>query len=422
MKHCPSPPFIAVHPPPSPLAPFGFGFRGRARRRTLVGVGGLVVLAHLALLGAAGGIEIGAGRQAAVGATMAVRTIEGPVEMLSVAAIVAEAQGLPAPSVAPLPSGRPRDELLPSPPGSTSLSAEASARSRKPREGPFGAPEASARELQPAEPPPISTTGAPPKVEADALAAAEPEMAAPAVDSGLMKVALAAPRAASASFLAAGEKPPPVYRTVLPGPVTLRYELRRGFFKGTGEIRWRPDGDRYALQFEARVAGISLLSQSSQGELDATGLAPLRFIDQRARKAARAVNFSRDTATISFSGSTAQWPLLAGTQDRLSWMIQLGGIVAADPALATGGRISMVLVSARGEAAVRSVHFAGKENAETVSGSVASLKFVVDGHSAHDGSFEIWLDPARGYLPARAASRSSSGDVEYELLFLRAEP
>ena len=273
-----------------------------------------------------------------------------------------------------------------------------------------------------------ASTLAPLRAEVDAaetnqVAAAEPVPAEAALATGMMKVALPAPRAASARFLAAGERAPPVYRTVLPAPVTLRYELRRGLFRGTGEIRWRPAGDRYALQFDARLAGISLLSQSSQGDLDANGLAPVRFVDQRARKAARAVNFSRDSGTISFSGSTAQWPLLAGTQDRLSWMIQLGGIVAADPALATGGgRISMVLVSARGEAAVRSVRFAGRENAETASGSVPALKFVVDGHSAYDGSFEIWLDPARGYLPAHATSRSSSGDAEFELLLQRIEP
>lgn len=238
-----------------------------------------------------------------------------------------------------------------------------------------------------------------------------------------MKVALAEPRSAPvASFLSTGETAPPTYRTLLPGPATLRYELRRGVIRGTGEIRWRPAPGRYLLQFEAKLAGISLLAQSSQGDLDAHGLAPVRFIDQRARKSARAVNFSRDTGTISFSGSTARWPLLAGSQDRLSWMIQLGGIVAADPALATSGRIAMVLVSARGEAAVRRARFAGRENAETAGASVPALKFVVDGHSAHDGSFEIWLDPARGYLPARAVSRSSAGEAEFELLLQRADP
>ena len=252
------------------------------------------------------------------------------------------------------------------------------------------------------------------------LAVAETETPDAAVPA-MMKVALAEPRALP-TFLAAGEAAPPTYRTLLPGPATLRYELRRGVIRGNGEIRWRPAGRSYALQFEARLAGLTLLSQSSQGELDANGLAPVRFVDQRARKAARAVNFSRDTGTISFSGSTARWPLLAGSQDRLSWMIQLGGIVAANPALAGSGRISMVLVSSRGEAAVRTARFAGKENAETATGKVAALKFVVDGHSAYDDSFEIWLDPARGYLPARAVSRSHTGEAEFELLLQRADP
>ena len=215
--------------------------------------------------------------------------------------------------------------------------------------------------------------------------------------------------------------PAPLVRR-LPAPAILRYELRRGILRGTGEIRWRPAGDRYALQFEVRLSGLTLLAQSSQGVLGVLGLAPVRFVDQRARKAARAVNFSRDTGTISFSGSTAQWPLLAGSQDRLSWMIQLGGIVAAEPAIASSGRISMVLVSARGEASVRTARFAGRENVDTAAGTVPALKFVIDGHSAYDGSFEIWLDPARGYLPARAVSRNSAGDAEFELLLQRADP
>ena len=112
---------------------------------------------------------------------------------------------------------------------------------------------------------------------------------------GAAEAASAAARAASAPFLAAGEQPPPTYRTVLPPPVTLRYEVRRGFLRGTGEIRWQPSGDRYELQLDARLAGITLLSQTSQGEIGATGLAPVRFLDQRARRAAQAANFKRDS-------------------------------------------------------------------------------------------------------------------------------
>ena len=262
---------------------------------------------------------------------------------------------------------------------------------------------------------------APPEPRPEATPASAPALAqAEAVSP---EAASAVARAASSSFLAAGEQPPPTYRTLLPAPVTLRYEVRRGFFRGTGEIRWQPSGERYELHLDARLAGITLLSQTSQGEIGATGLAPVRFLDQRARRAAQAANFRRDTGTITFSGPATEWPLLAGTQDRLSWMIQLVGIVAADPERATeGGRISMVLVGARGEASVRTLRFAGRENAETASGTVPAIKFVVDGRSAYDTSYEIWLDPARGYLPAHATARNGAGESEFDLLLERIEP
>ena len=407
-------------PLPHPLltATLPAGPPRRSRRRTLFGLAGVAALLHLALLGATGEIGVGTDRLPPIGAPLAVRTIELPAEAQGIAAVAAQ-----APATADPPPGRPLED----PPGTrvtvAASAAKASARSREPPMK--AAPLSDATPAAPAmaDPAPSLVTDSRPTPQSSSLVVAEPDAAETATEPGLMKVALAAPRSASASFLAAGERPPPVYPTVLPGPVTLRYELRRGFIRGTGEIRWRPDADRYALHFEARLAGISLLSQSSQGGLGANGLAPVRFVDRRLRRAARAVNFSRDTGAITFSGSTTQWPLLAGTQDRLSWMIQLGGIVAADPALVSeSGRISMVLASARGEADVRTVRFAGRENAETVSGSVPALKFVVDGHSAYDGSFEIWLDPARGYLPARATSRSSSGEAEFELLLQRTEP
>ncbi|MCE9659690.1 MAG: DUF3108 domain-containing protein [Burkholderiales bacterium] len=395
--------------------------RWQCRRSVLLGAIALVLLLHFGVIGSLGEIGAGARAEPALAEPVAVRTIE------ALPARVAEAAAIePAASVGPvaLSTVAPAAAPTASPAASAWVLVKASARLRKDQEL-----STTVQELPPAEP--TSVAASPPTeaavatsiaMEPSTLAAAERETPEAGSEPGMMTVALAAPRAEPATFLTSGERPPPVYRTLLPGPATLGYELRRGPFRGAGEIRWRPAGDRYALQFDVRLAGIALLSQSSQGELGAHGLAPVRFVDQRPRKSARAANFSRDSGAITFSGSSNRWPLFAGTQDRLSWMIQLGGIVAADPALATGGRISMVLVSARGEAAVRTARFAGRENAETASGSVAALKFVVDGHSAYDGSFEIWLDPARAYLPARAISRNGSGDAEFELLLQRAEP
>ena len=42
--------------------------------------------------------------------------------------------------------------------------------------------------------------------------------------------------------------------------------------------------------------------QSSDGNLDGNGLAPVRFLDRRARRSAQAANFRRDVGTVTFSG------------------------------------------------------------------------------------------------------------------------
>jgi len=223
-----------------------------------------------------------------------------------------------------------------------------------------------------------------------------------------------------APLLAAGETPPPVYRTQLPPPATLRYEVRRGMLRGTGEIRWRPSGDSYRLVLEASIAGLTLLIQTSEGAIDATGLAPTRLVDQRARRSAQAVHLNRELRRVTFSGPAVVWPLLPGTQDRLSWMIHLAGIVAAAPELLTdGSQIAMVVVGARGEAEVWVLRYAGREDVDTVRGKVQGVKFVRDGHSAYDTSAEIWLDPERDYFPAHATLRNGSGGSEYDLLLER---
>ena len=163
--------------------------------------------------------------------------------------------------------------------------------------------------------------------------------------------------------------------------------------------------------------------QTSEGDIGVHGLAPVRFLDQRARRSAQAANFRRDDGRITFSGTGVEWPLLAGSQDRLSWMIQLAGIAAAEPErLVDGGRITMVVVGARGDAGVWAFRCAGRETIETVRGTVHAVKLVRDGRSAYDTSAEIWLDPERSYLPAHATLRNSAGASEYDLLLERVEP
>ncbi|HEY2558509.1 MAG TPA: DUF3108 domain-containing protein [Caldimonas sp.] len=238
-----------------------------------------------------------------------------------------------------------------------------------------------------------------------------------------MAIAVAADAGAPPSLPGAEDRPPPVYHTRLPPPATLHYEVRRGLLSGEGQIRWQRAGDGYRLVLDASIAGLTLLLQTSEGAIDANGVAPVRFVDRRARRAAQAANFVRDAGKITFSGTAVEWPLLAGSQDRLSWMIQLAGIAAAQPELLVeGGRISMAVAGARGDADVWTLRYAGVETIETRRGAVRAVKLVREARSAYDTSAEIWLDPEHSYLPARATQRNGSGAVEYDLLLERIDP
>lgn len=262
---------------------------------------------------------------------------------------------------------------------------------------------------------------------ATAAVAAEPValLAAAAPAASAAADGIDSPASALPPILAAGEAPPPVYRVQLPPAALWRYEVRRGFFRGTGEIRWQPsaDGAAYRLELEARAAGILLLRQSSVGIVDGHGVAPERFVDQRARRAAIAATFDRAATAVTFSAVTRTLPLYAGTQDRLSWLVQLAAIARAEPGrLAAGGRVEMVVVGARGDASVWSFRSEGVESVDTVAGPVRAVKLSRAPRGAWDSSAEVWLDPERGHVPVHATLKNAQGQVEYDLLLERIDP
>ncbi len=224
---------------------------------------------------------------------------------------------------------------------------------------------------------------------------------------------LSAPPEPAAS---AAEDSLPQYRALPPPAVTLRYDMQRGPFRGNGELQWRPGADGYELRFEGRVAGLAVLTQVSRGGFDEAGLAPLRFTDRRVRRPLAAANFQREAGKITFSGPQTEYPLHAGAQDRLSWMIQLGAIVAAEPGLgAAGAKVVLFVSGAHGDAGVWSFVNLGPETLESRAGPVAALKFRREPRGPYDTTVEVWLDPQRHHLPVRASLRAGPNDDGLEL-------
>ena len=411
---------VAQREPPRPPS-------ARRRRRALALLAAFALALHAALLGEIGG---GADMRKSAPVSMAIRAIATEPPIAQSEEPSATGALSTAPSSAALPPVTP-----PAPAAAALTSApphivRSARRAREPARTTLGAV---------ALPAAVASTGsagleatALPATEALTLTESRPDdlpiqgevPASSLIPVDTAALAAVAPAGAFAPTLpGAGEQPPPLYRTRLPPAATLRYEVRRAFLRGDGDIRWQPAGDEYRLVLEARFAGVTLLLQTSEGALGAEGLAPRRFLDQRGRRAAQAANFVRASGKVTFSGSAVEWPLLPGSQDRLSWMIQLAGIAAGQPELLReGGRISMAVVGARGDAAVWTLRVAGREDVAAVRARVRAVKLVRDPRSEHDTSAEIWLDPERSYFPVRAILRNSSGAPDYELLLERIDP
>jgi hypothetical protein len=216
----------------------------------------------------------------------------------------------------------------------------------------------------------------------------------------------------------------PVYRTRIPPSTVLRYAISRGPWSGNGELTWELlDGNRYHARLEGRVAGIKVLTQDSTGLIDNAGVAPVRFTDERRGKSVMAANFQRSAGKITYSGPSNEYNLVPGTQDRLTWMVQIGAIAAADPkGVAAGKRISMYVTGARGDADVWTFQAIGVENVPIGGVSVSAIKLVREPRKVNDTLVEVWLDPQLHHLPVRARMTNQPEGETFELLRRPSDP
>lgn len=212
----------------------------------------------------------------------------------------------------------------------------------------------------------------------------------------------------------AGEPPPapvPVYRTSPAPPATLQFELKRGPIAGRAVLRWQPAGPRYTLSLQAQALGIDIAGWTSTGGFDEAGLAPQRYAELRRGREVRATNFQRDTQTLSYSAQTQTYPLTPGLQDRNSWMLQLGAVLQANPALARrGGEVALRVAGTRGTPDVWVFEVVGTGAVETAEGTVArAVELAREARRPYDTQVRIWLDPARHHLPLRVLMRAQGG-------------
>jgi hypothetical protein len=200
----------------------------------------------------------------------------------------------------------------------------------------------------------------------------------------------------------------------LPPAATLRYDLSSGILSGTGTLEWQPEGDRYRLGMRGSAIGLTLLQWTSRGVLDARGLVPEQFTDRRLGSPERKAEIDRRAGEVRYSGykpdHAGQRPLTGEVQDRLSWMVQLPALLAANPALREPGqKIRFLVTGARRDLDPWTFIVQGRQRVELGNGTVVDTIYLLRAvEDPGDTVSEAWLDPARGYLPVRA--RLTSGD------------
>jgi hypothetical protein len=199
--------------------------------------------------------------------------------------------------------------------------------------------------------------------------------------------------------------------TRVPPPAQLHYALRRGDAQGAAQLDWTIDGERYELQLHALLPRGRAIDQRSQGSFDDAGVAPLRLADRRAGRDVRAANFQRDRGTVSFSGPGWELPLQPGTQDRLSWLVQLAALAGAAPdSLREGAQWTMWVVGVRGASSPWRFEVRGRD----MVGTASAWRLVREPSQPYDVRVEVWLDPVRGPWPLRMRQTQIPGGEPLE--------
>jgi hypothetical protein len=201
-------------------------------------------------------------------------------------------------------------------------------------------------------------------------------------------------------------------RVDVPPPATLRYDVTAQVHgvpvQGHSSLAWEHDGSSYQAVFELDAPGLPARRQSSRGQVTATGLEPLRFGEQL--RGEQAAHFERETGRVSFSNNRPPVPLLAGAQDRLSVLLQLGAVLAADPRRAEPGTVIAVQTATTREAEAWAFTVEQADTLRLPGGEMTTVKLVRPPRGEYDQRMELWLAPGKAYAPVRLRLTQPNGD------------
>ncbi|MGJ7582240.1 DUF3108 domain-containing protein [Variovorax sp. RHLX14] len=338
----------------------------------------VVVLVHGMLLGAVPMIA-GPG-PSPVTARFETRTIVAAAPTLPLQPVMPAVTSKPTPPKAvPTPTAKPKPKPVAAP-----VSAPAEALSDAGTKAPAPAESALPANTGETALAPAAEQVATPAAPLSAPAPAQAEASAP------IPLALDVPRSVNLKFNVSGQQ----------GAVPLQGVM--------GELAWSQDGNAYDARLTLRFLFKTLRTQHSSGAIGPTGIEPTRFSDTR--KTEVASHFVRDQGQVVFSSNAPPVALMSGAQDRLSVMLQLGALLAGDPArYQANGAIAVQTVGPR-DADIWIFKIGDEEKLDLPTGELTARKLTRNPRVPFDDTVELWLAPAYGYLPVRIKITQPGGD------------
>lgn len=185
-----------------------------------------------------------------------------------------------------------------------------------------------------------------------------------------------------------------------------------------GELLWRNQGGTYSARLFYGVFGLSR-EQTSRGHITATGLAPERFSDKY--RSELATHFHHAEHKISFSANTPDAALLPGAQDRLSVLLQLGGLLASAPEHYPPGSTVSIQTAGPRDADVWLFSVVASAALDLAGQATPTVKLERNPRRPYDQKVEVWLAPDMRYLPVRIRITDANGD-NVDQVWVASEP
>ncbi|KVC56959.1 hypothetical protein WI72_15620 [Burkholderia ubonensis] len=277
---------------------------------------------------------------------------------------------------------------------------------------------------KPAAPKPAKPAAAPSRpapqepVLTSTQTAAEGVLPAAATSAGGTASGASAAAAGGASSVATAGPASSGVKFAAPPSGDLQYDA---FFNGmqnsTGTIHWRTDGQTYELSVTMPVPFIGPFRYRSQGRVDAYGIAPDRYVEQRGKRPENISIFNREIRQVVFTRTPDNAPLPDGTQDRFSMLMQLSGLVRGNPDAYRRGVTQQFFVIDNNSGETWPITVIGDEPVQTAAGFIETRHFMRLPRRAGDTRrIDMWLAPSLGWLPARLVQTEPNG-AQIELLW-----